>query len=200
MQLSELTKDIRLYIRLEGEDLNSRIKSFINDACIQLPRKDEWAHLDQSATFTTDDSGSYEIADFIPEPYVGITHLLQDQQAPITKTTYLDYLQSSTRTSMWAVHGQYLYIEGTDEQYNVLYSSCGTPYPLIDDDHENSATFFYPDIIKYMAITNFLKYIGDLNEAKVAEDELTKLLIEARAAENRARKSGRSMRMSSHNR
>jgi len=200
MQFQNLVKDVRLYIRLEGAEVESRIKSFINDACLRFARLAEFRHLIQSATLTTDNSGSYDISDIVPEPFVSDMMLLVQGTTPSEKVDYLDYIQSGSPSGQWTIFGGQLHVAGTGSDFTFIYTSTGSPYPMVEPTDENVAATYYPDIIKQIAIVRYLNYLGDLDASSIEFSELNKLIAELKKSENRAQKEGRTLRVSTHNR
>jgi len=201
MLFSDLIQAVRLYVRVEGVDVEERIKQFINDACLEFPRKHEWNKLIYLDTFQTDGSGGpYIIDDIVQAPVANVILVNETGQDALAKKTYKEWITSASNSSAFTMMNEGLYVEGTGTTYNLLYTSCGAPYPMTDPDHENFAAKNYSDIIIQMAITRYTTFLGDDESSRIEYARLQGLLNDLKRLEAREAKSGRTLRLSSHNR
>jgi len=200
MLFRNLVQAVRLYVRVEGVDVDERIKTFINDACLEFARLFEWRSLLHSDTLTTDDSGSYSISDLTSAPVANAISLGIAGQTPLEKWTYQEWVKAAAKTSAWAMLNGKIYVEGTGSDYIFLYTSCGSPYPLSDGSDQNAVTEYYSDIIIQMAILRYVTFLGDDESSKIEYARLQQLLKAAKMLEAREDKSGRSFRIGTQNR
>jgi len=201
MVFSELVRAVRLYVRVEGVDVDERIKQFVNDACLEFTRKHEWNKLIYLDTFVSDGSGGpYLLADIVQAPVANLILVNETGQDPLAKKTYKEWITSASNASAFTMMNEGIYVDGTGTTYNVLYTSCGDPYPLVENTHENIATKNYSDIIIQMAITRYITFLGDDDSSRIEYARLQGLLNDLKRLEAREAKSGRSLRLSSHNR
>jgi len=209
MTFVQLINKVEKRIKLAGPELRYRIKDFINDAILDFIRFYNWRYAQQVATFTTDDSGSYPLTTGVTpiitsDPFYGEIELIRDgkgdTQKYFRKVSYREYVRNVSKTRLWSIFNDTLYIIGTDQDLTLFYLTPGDPYPLTDNADENLITANYADIIEQWALVNYLIWSGDDETAAVEEKVLTRKINLQKSKENRDDKQGQLFRINSNNR
>ena len=154
------------------------LKDFINEACLDFMRMENWKRVLNNLTITLDGSGSYSLSTllaaadkyFVREykliiPYgeqvqvYDYTNTRTAERTEFTKYNYDYYQQLSDKAYTWAIDGDTIYIVGNNGDLTLRY--FGDKYPLSADADTNSCLTYYPDAIKNLAALRFLDYINE---------------------------------------
>lgn len=203
MQLSDLLTRIKNYIHVEGDDTDTILTQFINDAIYDFVRMYNWRHMIVADDLTLDDSGSYTLDNGnlssifereiqLINPYNNGSSETQPR-TQYGKYDYANYIQLHSKQYAYAIANGNIYVDGDNVTLKFFYMSPGdfTNFPLSDDSDEVPATIYYVDIIEKMSLIKFLYYIQ--SDATTEETLLGRKLLGLKSAENRAGNSGRTL-------
>jgi len=196
MVFGDLTTELARYLRYENPpaEITTQLKSSINEAILDFVRNTLWMRARKIHDITTDDSGSYTL----PTDFVGELALYDDDGVVYEKKSYKLYLPN--KPNKWAVLGSNVYIDGDGKTLHLEYITRGDPYPLVDTTDESEIVANYPYIIKQWAVVNFLHWFNDEESVKKELPRLTYKLSQLHDSEQRHKKQGKNIRISSHNR
>ena len=126
MTFSELVRDTELYIHLEGAEVRHLIKQFISDSILDFVRLKNWSRVNVFETITLDGSGSYLLSNLMNN-FSGEIGLYSGA-TQYTKTKYENYIQYSSKSGLYAIYGDRIYIEGDNVDLTFMFKSTGYKY------------------------------------------------------------------------
>ena len=146
---------------------------------------------------TADGTLTSETEDYgVPTYFVSERNLYTDGGALIEKRSYQEFLECST--GYFSMLGNRFYLTGSDTSYKLIYT--WKDKTLVNDADESEVLDFYSDIIKQWTLVKFLVWYGD-RESAAEEKQLLQLDLDLlKKNEERSKKKGRPVRISSHNR
>jgi hypothetical protein len=204
MTFFEIIKEIENYVRIQGDEMRMQIKSLINESILEFSRFHEWERIKEKETITTDDTGYYPL----PVGFVSELALLQETNE-LDKKDYKNYLKESSKTGLWSIFGSDVYVIGTDQDLDLLFLSIKVTKvtdpvtysdTLVDDSDTSAVITYYWDMIKQWTVWRFLDFLGDKDSAMKEERRLAQKLNALKAKEVRINKTGKTARISVHNR
>ena len=133
MTFKKLIRDTEIYVHLEGAEVRHLLKQFINDSILDFSRLNEWIYLKEHEQIILDGSDSYSLSNLM-NGFSGEISLFSGKTM-YQKTKYENYIQYSSRTRIYAIYGDNLYVDGSDVTLDFLFKSTGYKYitfPIIN--------------------------------------------------------------------
>lgn len=194
MNFKDFRTQVLNYSRFEGQDLESKATIFTNQCISEFLNKKEWDNTIYKYTLTRDGSGSYDLESLITNYFHRIFKVIKPASnysvKQFTRLGYDEYINSRSKSDLWALVNKTLYIEGDSGDIEIFYQSPGTPYPVSAETDEPQILIDYTAILEKMVVVKLLVQVGDNEQAIFENQMLQNMLNDTRRSENRARKRG----------
>ena len=216
MSFGTLALDVARYLRVgRDDDILYEIKTLINEAIVEFLRSDSWLKTEVQKIFTLTGADEYLIsaivipgtdpAFFNERQLSQVTNAISEVVMLQEKITTYAWATTSNKTNKWAIDATKLFVLGDQANLTFFYNSAGVVDQFIIDDKASEALSNlvldnYADVIKKYTAWLFQIQYGDDESALKEQNSLQRKLTQLKAHENRIRKNGANVTISSHNR